>query len=174
MTGRRPATEAEARALASAVRLRILRLCLDRALTNKEIAGRLGVHPATVLHHVRTLVTTGFLVAEEERRGARGAREVPYRATGKSWVVDVEESEGQAASGLGQAMLDAFLAEVRLVDLDRDAGLSRLGLRLSDDEFTELRRRLAELLEEYKNRPLTPGGTAYSVFLSVHPDVTRD
>src|SRR5262245_44839912 len=50
---RRSATEAEARALASAVRLRIMRLCLDRPLTNKEIAERLGVNPATTLHHVR-------------------------------------------------------------------------------------------------------------------------
>src|SRR5262245_38722754 len=124
MHNQRPATEAEARALASAIRLRILRLCLDRALTNKEIAGRLGTHPATVLHHVRTLVATGFLAPEEERRGTRGAREVPYRATGKSWVVDVQETAEH--SGVGQAMIDAFLAEIRLVDLDRDVRLARM------------------------------------------------
>ena len=62
---RRPATEAEARALASAIRLRIMRLCLDRPLTNKEIAERLGANPATTLHHVRTLVATGFLAAQK-------------------------------------------------------------------------------------------------------------
>ena len=39
---RRPATEQEARTLASPLRLRILRLCLDVSLTNKEIAERLG------------------------------------------------------------------------------------------------------------------------------------
>ena len=60
-TDRRPATEAEAKALASPLRLRILRLCLDQALTNKQLAGRLGRDPGTVLHHVRTLVATGFL-----------------------------------------------------------------------------------------------------------------
>ena len=89
VTARRPATEAEARALASALRLRILRLCLDRARTNKELAKLLAVNPATMLHHVRTLVETGFLVAEDERRGSRGARELPYRATGKSWTLSV-------------------------------------------------------------------------------------
>ncbi len=88
---RRPATEAEARALASVTRLRILRLCLSDALTNKEIAARLGRNPATVLHHVRTLVDTGFLVADPARRGTRGSREVPYRATGKSWLMDVDD-----------------------------------------------------------------------------------
>jgi predicted ArsR family transcriptional regulator len=88
-TERRAATDEEARAIASPLRLRILRLCLDRPLTNKQIAQVLGRDPASVLYHVRTLVRTGFLVAEGERRGARGAREVPYRATGKSWVLDV-------------------------------------------------------------------------------------
>ena len=52
---RRPATDAEARALASATRLRILRLCLSEALTNKEIAGRLGVAEGTVKVHLRRI-----------------------------------------------------------------------------------------------------------------------
>src|SRR5882672_7388900 len=89
---RRPATEAEARALASAIRLRIIRLCLDRPMTNKEIAARLDANPATTLHHVRKLVSTGFLEPQEERRGTRGAREVPYLSTGKSWTLDVHDS----------------------------------------------------------------------------------
>ncbi len=110
-----PGLEAEARALASAVRLRILRLCLDGALTNKEIARRLGVNPATTLHHVRTLVDTGFLAAQPVRRGTRGAREVPYLATRKSWTLDVAES---GVTGGRAAMLEAFLQEVRLVDAE--------------------------------------------------------
>jgi predicted ArsR family transcriptional regulator len=170
MRERRPATEAEARALASAIRLRILRLCLDRALTNKEIAERLGVHPATVLHHVRTLVATGFLAPECERRGTRGAREVPYRATGKSWTLDIEDT---TIEGTRQAMLDAFLAEIHLVEAD-DANLVRLGLRLTDAELDELRSRFRELLDEYADRPMNPDGRAYSLFLSLHRDVGRD
>ncbi|MDT4934612.1 MAG: hypothetical protein QOK11_2504, partial [Pseudonocardiales bacterium] len=42
MTTRRPATDDEARALASALRLRILRVCLGEAHTNKEIAQAVG------------------------------------------------------------------------------------------------------------------------------------
>jgi predicted ArsR family transcriptional regulator len=167
---RRQATEAEARALASAVRLRILRLCLDQARTNKEIAERLDVHPATTLHHVRKLVDTGFLAAQEVRRGTRGAREVPYLATGKSWTLDVHES---GVSGGATAMLEAFLQEVRLVDLEQ-AGFARLGLRLTEEELTELGERMTTLLDEYAARPPTPGGKPYSVFLSVHEDITRD
>ncbi|HMG62144.1 MAG TPA: winged helix-turn-helix domain-containing protein, partial [Streptosporangiaceae bacterium] len=85
MTERRQATDEEARALASALRLRILRICLDEGRTNQEIAQILGRDPASILHHIRTLVRTGFLEALPERRGTRGAREIPYRATRKSW-----------------------------------------------------------------------------------------
>ncbi|HET6213111.1 MAG TPA: winged helix-turn-helix domain-containing protein [Micromonosporaceae bacterium] len=169
-TNKRPATEAEARALASAFRLRILRACLERALTNKEIAQRLGANPATTLHHVRTLVATGFLVAQEARRGTRGAREVPYRATGKSWELNVHES---GVAGGSRAMLDAFLTEASLVNLD-EAMLARLGLRLTEAEYAEFGKRIRELLEEFKQRERSPQGRPYSVFLAVHHDVSRD
>jgi DNA-binding transcriptional ArsR family regulator len=170
MTGRRAATEAEARALASGVRLRILRLCLDRALTNKEIAERLDTNPATTLHHVRTLVGAGFLAPQPERRGTRGAREVPYLATGKSWTVDVHET---GVRGGGEAMLDAFLSEVRLVDLDR-AELARLGLRLTAAELDELRGRVKDLLDEYADRPPSAGGRPYSLFVAMFEGVSRE
>ncbi|MGC9670824.1 ArsR/SmtB family transcription factor [Planosporangium sp. 12N6] len=170
MKERRPATEAEARALASAVRLRILRLCLDRALTNKEIAERLGANPATTLHHVRTLVDTGFLAAQPARRGARGSREVPYLGTGKSWNLDV--SEAGVPGGRG-AILDAFLAEARLADLDK-VDMTRLGLRLSEDDFRELRERIGTILEEYAARPRDPDGRPYSIFVAYYEDTDRD
>ena len=61
---RRDATEAEAKTLASSIRIRILRLCLDEALSNREIAEATGLNPATSLHHVRMLADTGFLEAQ--------------------------------------------------------------------------------------------------------------
>ena len=70
--GRRPATLQEARALAHPLRLRILRLCLDQARTNSELAALLGQKPATMLYHVRTLLRTGFLAEEPTRPGPRG------------------------------------------------------------------------------------------------------
>jgi predicted ArsR family transcriptional regulator len=162
---RRRATDEEARALASAVRLRILRLCLDEPLTNKEIAERLERNPASVLHHVRTLLDTGFLVAEPERRGARGAREVPYRATGKSWLMDI----GDPAPAR-DLLLAAFLEEVAAVGEQRLES-TRLGLRLSAADREELGRRLCELLDEYARRPTDPDGQKWSVYLGMHPEV---
>ncbi|GAB2749553.1 ArsR/SmtB family transcription factor [Nocardioides pakistanensis] len=163
-SARRPATDAEARALASGLRLQILRLTLDEPLTNKEIAEKVGRNPASVLHHVRTLVDTGFLRAEPVRRGTRGSREVPYRATGKSWQLDVP--------GVGQAVLAAFLAEAEQVPAEQ-LETSRLGLRLTGDEVAELRRRLDALLEEFRSRPAAPDAEAWSLFVALHPDAGR-
>jgi DNA-binding transcriptional ArsR family regulator len=164
---RRPATEAEARALASAVRLRIIRLCHGDELTNKDIARRLGRDPASVLHHVRRLVDTGFLEPLPPRRGTRGAREIPYRSTGKSWTLDVDETAGPARTN--RAMLHAFLAE-----LDEAGGeladATRLGLRLRPADREELGRRIGALLEEFRARSGGTDGEWWSVFYALHRD----
>lgn len=142
---RRPATQDEAKALANPLRLRILRLCLDRALTNKQLAARLGRDPGTILHHVRMLVETGFLRAEEERRGSRGSTERPYRATGKSWTLDVGDDDGAVGS---LAMVDAFreeLAELRTEDVQT---LARLGVRLRPDAAAAFLERLSDLVND--------------------------
>jgi predicted ArsR family transcriptional regulator len=161
VTTRRDATDDEARALASALRLRILRVCLHEARTNKDIAAILGRDPASVLHHVRTLVRTGFLAAEDERRGSRGSREIPYRATRKSWVVSTPAQD--------RAMIDTFLEEVALVPAD-EVDSARLGLQLSPADMDEFRDRLRTLLDDFAERPTDPDGQAWSVFLSIHPD----
>ena len=157
--------DADARALASVVRMRILRLCLDEALTNKQIAERLDKDPATTYHHVRTLAARGFLAAEAERRGARGAREIPYRATGKSWRTDI----GEAGSRL---LIETFLKEVAEAP-PSSVVTSRLGVRLGAEAYGQLQRRLGDLLQEYADLEPDPDGTPYSIFVAVHEDVAR-
>jgi DNA-binding CsgD family transcriptional regulator len=164
MAERRQATDEEARALASALRLRILRICLSDGRTNQEIAQILGRDPASILHHIRTLVRTGFLEAQEERRGARGAREIPYLATRKSWRLSTPAGD--------RAMLDTFLEEVALVPA-ADLDMSRLGLRLSAADWAEFRERLGGLLEEFAARPDDPAAAAWSLFIALHPDPNR-
>lgn len=162
-TERRPATPAEARALTHPLRLRILRLCLDAALTNRELADRLGQDPATVLHHVRTLVRTGFLAAEAARRGRRGAREIPYRSTGKSWTLDIG---GTGDDGM-VAIHDAVRAE--LLEAGPEALLTgvRLAVRLDEARFEELGRRLQELIADAHAWD-TEGGTPLALYLVAH------
>jgi DNA-binding transcriptional ArsR family regulator len=140
---RRPATRAEARALAHPLRLRILRLCLDEALTNRELADRLDQDPATVLYHVRTLLRTGFLRREAERRGRRGAREIPYRSTRKSWTLSFEpDTTGTLA------MVDATRSELVEAGADGVLELIRTAARLSPERVGELLTRVQALIEE--------------------------
>lgn len=164
MTERRQATDEEAKALASSLRLRILRICLGAGRTNKEIAEILGRDPASILHHIRTLVRTGFLQPQEERRGARGAREIPYIATKKSWRLSTPAQD--------QSMLGTFLEEIGLVPA-ADVDTTRLGLRLSAADMTEFRARLRSLLDDFGDRPGDPAAPAWSVFVVVHPDPNR-
>lgn len=151
--------------MASPLRLRILRLCQDTPLTNKQIAAALDRDPASVLHHVRTLVRTGFLVAEGERRGARGAREVPYRATGKSWVLDVVDPVRGRAQGV--ALVEAFVQDAGRVGFD-NVDSTRTGLRLTPAEHQELAGRIYELVQEFRSRG--SGGEPWSLFVALHRD----
>jgi DNA-binding transcriptional ArsR family regulator len=166
---RRQATEAEARALASALRLRILRLCLDDELTNKEIAHRLGRNPGSVLHHVRRLVDTGFLAALPQRQGSRGSREVPYRATRKSWELTGLKERLPGVPSQSQVMLQTFLEE--LAEAGGEMGnASRLALTLTAEHFEEFTQRVGAILDEFAGRPPDPDGTRWSVFFAMHED----
>jgi DNA-binding transcriptional ArsR family regulator len=166
---RRPATPDEARALANPLRLRILRLCLDRAMTNEELARRLGRDAGSVLHHVRMLVDTGFLAPEEERRGARGAIERPYRATGKSWTLDVGDAGGDGVATGTLALIDAFRAEVAEVGPARDAlvSVARMGVRLGPDAREAFSARIDELVADLKAAD-DPDGVAYGFLVGLH------
>lgn len=151
--------------MASPLRLRILRLCLDAPLTNKQIAAALDRDPASVLHHVRTLVRTGFLAAEGERRGARGAREVPYRATGKSWVLDVVDPAQDRAKTI--AMVQTFVEDATRAGFENVDGL-RMGLRLTPAEYEEFYARLRDVVVEFKDRE--SDGDPWSLFIGLHAD----
>ncbi|WP_228266425.1 ArsR/SmtB family transcription factor [Ornithinimicrobium ciconiae] len=157
----RVATDAEAKALASSLRLRILRLTLDEALTNKEIAEALERNPASVLHHVRTLLEVGFLRAEPVRRGPRGAREIPYRATGKAWHLE-------APQALAGSTIEAFLSEIASVPPEQ-RDLARL--RINGSDLTEFKERLWALVNEFHERPRNPEAP-HSIFIAMHPDTS--
>jgi DNA-binding transcriptional ArsR family regulator len=155
--------EFAARALSSPLRLRILRLCGFDARTNKELAELLDVNPGTMLHHVRTLVEAGMLAPEPERAGRRGAREVPYKATGLSW---------RTSLGANQSVVLIETMRQQLEGVDpADVRFTWLGLRLNAEHKAELDRRVFELAIEFKERGPDPDGDAYSFVAVTHPDL---
>ena len=144
---RRPATAAEAKALGHPLRLRILRLCLQAELTNKQLADRLDSDPGTVLYHVRQLVAVGLLEPAEVRTGASGALEKPYRSTGVTWWLDGPLND--ESPEVRFAPVEAFQQELTEAGPASVATFDRFYLHLSDDEVAELEGRVLEILDEY-------------------------
>ncbi|MCR8671652.1 transcriptional regulator [Agrococcus sp. HG114] len=155
---------AKAKALSSPLRWRILRLCLHEPRTNKELAGLLGLNAGTMHHHVSCLVETGFLEALEPRVGARGAKEIPYRATGLTW----RDSE---APLVGPVVVETFLQEIQGVS-PTDLEIGRVGSRLTPEDREALEQRVDELLEWVRAHD-SPGGEPFSMMIALHPDVQQ-
>lgn len=142
---RRQATAAEAKALAHPLRLRILRLCTEHALTNAQLAEGLGRDPGTVLYHVRLLAREGFIAEEPVRTGTRGALEKPYRATGKSWSV----SMNLAVDSVSFASLEAFREELLEAGPASLVDSSRFVLHLTEEEQREFGARMLAVIDEW-------------------------
>lgn len=143
---RRPATAKEIKALSHPLRLRILRLCNDRELTNKQLADRLDVDPGTAYYHVRQLVSAGFLEPAEVRTGESGALEKPYRSTGLTWWLSVAQDEDPSR---GAAPVEAFQQELAEAGPASIATYARFALHLSPEQIEELDRRIVAVLDEY-------------------------
>lgn len=147
------ATVDQLQALAHPLRWRVLRMCREAALTNQELADRLDVAPPTMLRHIRILTEQGFLAAEPVRRGPGGGTERPYRATGLTLNLSINDAEPSALrQDVDLAVLDAHRAE--LVDAGPGATVdsARGILHLDDASLQELTHRIEALLDEYRQR----------------------
>jgi DNA-binding transcriptional ArsR family regulator len=168
------ATAAQLKALAHPLRMRILRLCLARERTNKELAELLEVAPATTLRHVRELLAAGFLFAGEARTGRRGAWERPYRATGASWHLTVPNADQpQLSKELQVAMLVAHLAELQAAPARAERSQLRGTMRLHPTALQDLVSRIEAVLREYGERD-DPDGLPVSFLWSLHGESRAD
>jgi DNA-binding transcriptional ArsR family regulator len=152
---RRRATILQAKAASHPLRLRILRLCGQQPMTNKQLADRLHCRPGTTLYHVRLLVEAGLLEPAPVRTGTSGALEKPYRSTGRSWWLsaygDTDEGEpyDDRSDESSLAVIEAFQAELREAGRGSVRTFARFMLHLSEEEVRELDRRLLAVLDEY-------------------------
>lgn len=144
---RREVTACEAKALAHPLRLRILRLCRERELTNKQLADRLGRDPGTVLYHVRQLVDVGFLDQAPVRTGESGALEKPYRTTTQTWWLSNPRFNADPEGAL--APIEAFQEELQEAGQESVQTYAKFMLHLSPEDIAELDRRICALLDEY-------------------------
>jgi DNA-binding transcriptional ArsR family regulator len=144
---RHAASVREAKALAHPLRLRILRLCLEHELTNKQLADRLDSDPGTVFYHVRQLTEAGLLQQAPVRTGASGALEKPYRSTGRSWWLD--DPLADAGPDASLAPVEAFQEELREAGPASLQLSTRFTLHLSPEDVATLDRRILAILDEY-------------------------
>ena len=144
---RRPATDAEASALANVLRQRIVRLTATEELTNRQLPARLGVAPATSLYHLRILLDAGLVEQLPTRAGTRGAREKPYRSTGRTWWLSDPLADAPAGIRFGPvalAVTDALAAGPEAIST-----FASFSLHPSDAEVDELDARLLDVLDRY-------------------------
>jgi DNA-binding transcriptional ArsR family regulator len=144
---RRQATVREARALAHPLRVRILRLCWQQELTNKQLADRLDRDPGTVLYHVRQLADAGLLEQAPVRTGDSGALEKPYRSASPTWWLDGPLNDFDADARF--APIAAFQDELREAGPGSVQLFERFALHLSPEDAAELDRRILVILDEY-------------------------
>jgi DNA-binding transcriptional ArsR family regulator len=94
------------KALGHPLRLRVLEMLgeeADGALTNRELAGRIGIDPGHLHFHVRMLLKAG-LIRLAEIDGGR--REKPYRAVARHITFAPELLTAGALSDVQTAMLE--------------------------------------------------------------------
>jgi DNA-binding transcriptional ArsR family regulator len=143
------------KALGHPLRLRILETLGtegDDALTNRELAGRLGVDPGHLHFHVRMLLRAGLITLAEEAHG----REKPYRAVARTLRVAPE----LLASGLTSDLREAMLTEVqRGWDAHAAEGTFRsaqITARIQPERVLELVTELIERIREAEEDDAEP------------------
>ena len=147
--------DAQRQAISSPLRLEILaHFTAGQPLSVREVAERMG-RPATAIHyHVGILTESGLLRKSGERRDGR-RREAQYIKVAEAIGIPAEQGEHAlavktTASGfrMAEREMEAALAEdtARREGEDRNFLVTRVHLRLSTDEMTEINRRLDALL----------------------------
>ncbi len=149
------------RALAHPARIAILQhLALDGPATATECAEIAGLSPSACSYHLRALARYGFVA--EERSTAADQRHRPWRAliVAMSFGEDPDLPPAtRAASRLAVEALEARIDEIRAEYRDHEAEYPRewgaLGsnqdvLHVTAAELTEVRRRIADILAEYR------------------------
>jgi DNA-binding transcriptional ArsR family regulator len=151
------------KALGHPLRLKVLSALTDKdeALTNRELAARLGVDPGHLHFHVRMLHRTGLI---ELAPGGHG-REKPYRAV----AAHVRVSPALRATGLGGEFRAAMLEQIRrgweAFGATADFRVTQISVRIDPERISELLEMLVERTDELEEEDRE----VYVLTLVAHP-----
>jgi DNA-binding transcriptional ArsR family regulator len=145
------------RALADPLRIRLYELLVLRPQSAKELAGRLGLPPDRLYHHLAQLEEGKLIEIAEYRPLAGGKVERVYAPTA------VEPPAGDASPADVARMLNAALettrADINAASLAKEAGeerlisLSRTGVRLNAEHLAGLRDAIEDVLRRAREHP---------------------
>ena len=149
------------KALGDPLRLRICDLVLERAMSVKELAARVGRPPGSVAHHVALLVDAGILRVVRTRR-VRAVEERFYGRVARTIVLPPTPGELPFAREM--------LAEVdheRRAD-ERTGTVTFRHARIGPDRIEEFARRLEALADEFVDAPRS-GDIEFGLYIALYP-----
>lgn len=158
------------RALADPLRLRLLDGLWLGPRSARELAGWVGVPADRLYYHLHQLERAGLITVVEYRELPSGKVERVYGISEVEPPGD-DASPEEMAHFLGQA-LEATKADINLAfsakaeGADRQVALSRMGARLSAEQFAELRAKLEELVRAASANP-NPDGVWTRVLITL-------
>lgn len=150
------------KALGDPLRLLIVDLVLERAMTVSELAERVGRPRGSVAHHVGVLVDAGLLQVVRTRK-VRAIDERFYGRAATTYVMHHDSSDFP--------FLDEVLAEVdteRALTDGEATGVTYRRARVPAERAAEFGERLMQLALEFVAEPRS-GDTEYGMYLALFP-----
>lgn len=170
----------QVKAIADPLRIRILHLLSQQALTTKQVADALQQAPHKLYHHVETL-ENAQLIRMVETRPNRGTLEKYYKASAKHFTLSpvlfevslTEEPNSYTENTLSSA-LQATLTEVKdslAKDLIHkgDQFFSRFHIQTSLAQAEELKQKLQQWIDDCRAAHQPDGDQAYGSTVVFYP-----
>jgi DNA-binding transcriptional ArsR family regulator len=162
--------EAEISAYLHHTRMAILAALHDERATISQIAERLGVHPANLTRHVRTLEAAGLVVLVEKRETGRNLEKY-YEASARSFDVAPEARGLRAPHRIALSLVrsDLSAALARIDEDDRRPVVALLGeARISFADAERFAAELSGLVSSFSSRTAEDGET-FHLNVSLYP-----
>ena len=169
-THRTLTTTTEIEAYLHRTRMAILEALRPGPATSSQIADRLGVHPANLTRHIRTLEAAGLIELVEKRDTGRNLEKY-YDTTASSFDVapdaDRLEAPHKIALAFARSDISAALGALPDDELRPVAGYVS-SARLSPDDIERLQRALADLVALFATAS-SADGEGYHLTACLYP-----
>ena len=163
-------TEPEIQAFLHRTRMDILSQLRHGQATSSQLGQRLGVHPANLTRHLRTLMAAGLIELVEKRDTGRNLEKY-YAAIAESFDVapEADSIESPHRLALAYARSDISAALARLAEDDRRPVVVLVsGARISSKEIERFKDEFGKLVSAFSASDQSTGAS-YHLNLALYP-----